>query len=332
MNPLPSFFRHNVLLKGISLALAIVVWAYIVGEQTQETEVTVPLQIKLPEDRTLVSQTHDALFVAIRGSRSAIDRADARPVTCVYSIGKEAPVGQYVFEITRDHFRTPPGVWIVSVKPSVVTVELDRLITKRLPVKARLYGKPAEGYQVPGDKVRVNPDAVLVTGPEGVLNKLEHVLTQDVSVVGQTRPFFRQVELEPIPGEKKREEEVLVDVTVPVEPVVLRETLKEIPVRVLASGRSALLAQADPEKVDLVVSGSEKAIQDLRANGLLAYVEVVGLQKGRYELPLKLVLPPEVTLISNLPVITVTRGQDLAAPPPAPPPAGPVSPDIKLGE
>ena len=63
----------------------------------------------------------------------------------------------------------------------------------------------------------------------------------------------------------------------------------------------------------------------------MAYVDVSNFKKGRYELPLKLELPPNVSLVSEQPVITVTLGEDLAGPLLAPT-AGAVEPDLGLLE
>jgi len=188
MNRLRAFLAHNLLIKFISLILSVMLWAYVVAEETQEIQRNVELEILVPETMTVVSTSHDTVVATLRGTRSALDLLEANPVKGFYPVGDKVPAGQFVFEVTRRHIRTPNGVKVVGINPSVLTAVLDKLVTRRLPVKVDLVGHPAEGFKVAEERIHVNPNAALITGPEQVLSKLEYVLTQPLSSVGQTRP------------------------------------------------------------------------------------------------------------------------------------------------
>jgi YbbR domain-containing protein len=312
MEYLRKFFAHNLLIKSISFVLALVLWAYVVGEETQEVQKMVSLEVIVPEDKTVVSQSTDAVRVTVRGTRSGLDLLDSRPLTCRYTVGEGATTGQFVFEITRRSIRKPTGIRVVGISPSVVTVVLDELVTRRLPIKVSLKGTPAEGYQVFDERISLNPNAVLITGPQEALSKLEYVRTRPISLVGQSRPFFRQVGIKPIQGER-RTVDTLVDVIIPIEPVLERQTLQKVKVQVLSSGRGLLHARVEPEVVDLSIAGAKKQVEKIEAGSLLAYVDVGEFKRGKYELPVQVILPPLVQLVSKTLTVQVILGEDLTS-------------------
>ncbi len=92
----------------------------------------------------------------------------------------------------------------------------------------------------------------------------------------------------------------------PIQKFFAKKTYDAVDVRVLGGALKAFPAKVGPSKVDLVLSGPKGLLNELEASGILAFVDCTGLEKGKYELSLTVVLPEGITLISDIPTIEVT--------------------------
>ena len=75
---------------------------------------------------------------------------------------------------------------VASVEPAEISLELERLATRRLPVRPVVTGVPAPGFVV--GEVRIVPDQMVLRGPGSRLGLLEYLETTPVSVEGATSP------------------------------------------------------------------------------------------------------------------------------------------------
>lgn len=62
-----------------------------------------------------------------------------------------------------------------------------KFVVKEVPVKPLFVGKSPEGYRVPFDKVRITPAKISVFGPEEIVDDLEDLRTDKISLGEYTR-------------------------------------------------------------------------------------------------------------------------------------------------
>jgi uncharacterized protein (TIGR00159 family) len=95
---------------------------------------------------------------------------------------QSAAVGTNEFTITGSNISLPPGIVLKTVQPRQVTVTLDRLVRKQLPVQVDWTGKlPADRIL---ESVRVMPETVELEGGNRIIENTETVYTQKVSLNG----------------------------------------------------------------------------------------------------------------------------------------------------
>ena len=88
----------------------------------------------------------------------------------------------------------PDNVKVMQIEPASIRIKLEPNLTKRLRVEAQLSGKVAEGREIYG--VELYPGEVEIEGPQSVVNKMERVLTEKVSLDGRDADFQTSVEVE----------------------------------------------------------------------------------------------------------------------------------------
>jgi YbbR domain-containing protein len=172
----------NLPLKLVSLVLAVLLWFVIAGEKTSEMGLSVPVELQnFPKDLELTGDPVDTVEVRLRASPGIIQRLTPGDVSAHIDL-VDAHEGERIVHLTPDSVRVPFGVTVVKISPSIITLNLERTLQKTVPVRPRLLGRPAPGYEVA--EVTTEPAEARITGPKSRVQEVESAYTEPVSVEG----------------------------------------------------------------------------------------------------------------------------------------------------
>jgi YbbR domain-containing protein len=178
-------------LKLLSLGFATLLWMFVVGEKRSEVSLSLPLELtRVPDNMVIVSRVPEVIRVRLNGPRTLLAATNPQPV----SIDVEGiQPGISAFTIPPSRLNLPRGIEVTNISPSVITLEADLKIRKIVPIKPRIKGTPAEGFEVAG--INVEPPEIEVEGAERALKQLREIPTEMVDVVGLEGSVARPVEL-----------------------------------------------------------------------------------------------------------------------------------------
>lgn len=304
-----AWLKYNFWLKLFALGIAVGVWFFASRGVYIRSSREVPVSLILAPEMTAWSITPSSVRVILDypQERGGIRKTEKEVIEVVHDLSDATTPGKFVFAVTSRDVRVPSRVRVVSIEPSRISAEVDRLVEKVLPVKVVYRGKPRPGYRIVGETV--NPTEVMVPGPEGLLKGMKAIETEPLMVMERSDSFYGHVELKPVtPLTGKKLEPVNVYVVIAEE---LREReLPEIPVTVLKEPGQTAEIVLDPSVVTLLLRGQEKDLDGITPGDVRAYVEIIDLETGSYELPLKTKLPKSIRLERADPaVIKVILGQ-----------------------
>ncbi len=172
----------NLPLKLVSLVLAVLLWFVIAGEKTSEMGLSVPVELQnFPKDLELTGDPVDTVEVRLRASPGIIQRLTPGDVSAHIDLA-DAHEGERIVHLTPDSVRVPFGVTVVKISPSIITLNLERTLQKTVPVRPRLLGRPAPGYEV--GEMTTEPAEVRIAGPKSRVQEVESAYTEPVSVEG----------------------------------------------------------------------------------------------------------------------------------------------------
>jgi YbbR domain-containing protein len=276
----PWPFRH-IGLKLLSLAIAVLLWMAVAGEETVERGLRVPLELQqLPAGIELTGDVPTTVDVRVRGASSALSRVSAGDVVAVLDL-RSARAGRRVFPLTTDQVRAPFGVDVVQVTPSAIGVVFEASASRRVPVVPAIDGHPEPGFVVGARSV--DPPSVEIVGPESAVKRATEVVTESVSVAG-ARDRVREVVTLGLTDPSLRVKSVrAATVTVQIVPAPMERTLRALPVH-LRNLSPALTAEASPTAVDVGLRGSREAMARIGGDQVSAYVDLAGLGAGQYQL------------------------------------------------
>lgn len=274
-------FRH-IGLKLLSLAIALLLWMAVSGEETVERSLRVPLELQqFPAGLELQGEVPATADVRVRGTSGALGRVSPGDVVAILDLRGARP-GRRLFHLTPEQVRAPFGVEVVQVSPPTIAMVFEISDSRQVAVVPSLDGKPAPGYVV--GKITTDPAAVDVVGPRSAVKRTSEAITEPVDISGATDSVTETVTVGLMDPTVRLKTPRATTVTVQIVPGSEERTLRSQPVH-LQGLPAHLSAQANPNAVDVTLRGSSRAVNDV--NEVNAYVDVSGLGEGDYTLPVR---------------------------------------------
>jgi YbbR domain-containing protein len=270
---------HHFGLKLLSLALALLLWMVVSGEETVDRGLRVPLELQqAPAGLELTGDIPTTVDVRVRGASGTLSRVSTGDVVAVLDL-RSAREGHRLFPLTPDQVRVPFGVEVVQVMPSAIAMAFERSASKQVAVVPAVDGRPAPGYVI-GAKT-ADPRTVEVVGPESAVKGVTEVLTEPVSVAGARQHVTQSVILGLLDSSLRLKNARSATVTVQIVPAPLERVLRMRPVHLRGLGPH-LEAQAVPATVDVAVRGAREALNRVEADDIVLYIDLTGLGVGLY--------------------------------------------------
>jgi YbbR domain-containing protein len=167
-------------LKIASAVLALVLWFFVNSRGHAGANIEVPVTfVNVPAGLTVLNAERHGVTLDIRGHDRFLRGLDTADVKVRVSLERARP-GQTSVAVTRDEIDLPAPLRVVSITPSNLSVFVEEVMQKRLPVRATVVGLPARGYVTRA--VEVSPDEVVVTGPRSEVREMRYVETEPVTI------------------------------------------------------------------------------------------------------------------------------------------------------
>ena len=264
-----SILRGNASLRLASVVLAAGLWFAIAGRQTAERGVTVPVEFRnVPRDLETTGDAVNAVDVRVRASPGLIDSLDAGKLLATVDLAGAAE-GERIVQLTAAVIQVPYGFRVIKITPSLLTLNLERTQRKTVPVRPRVIGRPAPGFEV--GEVVSSPAEVRVAGPRSRVQEIESAFTEPVSVEGLDRTTTGRVNVGLEDPLLRLEDGSRVVVTANVREAQETRTFEGL--AVAARGRPARLT---PSRVAVTVAGPASRVRALEASHLTAHVTLPG--------------------------------------------------------
>lgn len=248
----------NWILKLISLALATMLWYFVVGEDQVDINMLVPIEIiNLPTHLTISNQYKQDIEVTVRGPRSMIQELRNKNITRPVDLASAKP-GTIVIKNDENSIPLPIGIIVQRLQPTNITLLVDELIQKKFPISPVTEGALASGYEL--EKITLDPDHLLISGPKSILEKGNDGLkTYLIDLNNLNRSTTLQVHLNLEPDYLDLIGETVVTAQIEVNERMVELTVHDIPVNVRDSKGSLKI---DPDTITVKAKIPENLIKD----------------------------------------------------------------------
>jgi len=185
---LRRIFLEDWSLKLLSLAIAIVLWLLVTGQNQPVTaHVNVQLNFIRPPALEISNDPPRTVDVMLTGSRNKLDDLTSLDLVATVDL-TEQRAGERVLRLAdKAQITLPQGIKIDGFQPSAIPIRLEEVVDRQINVEPKLEGKPADGYEV--YSVYPNKGSISVRGPESHVNSLQKVITESIWLAGHKESF-----------------------------------------------------------------------------------------------------------------------------------------------
>ena len=191
--------RHNVWLKVLAVIISILIWLVVVNVSDPVTTTTfsgVPVEITNADVLTAEGKTYEMLSagtvtVTVNAKRTILDSISKdylKAVADMRDLNEET--GTIKLKVESNKYSEK--IDSMKAKEETISVSIDNLLKRQLPIYASVTGTPAEGFVI-GD-VTMDQNIVRISGPEKAVSEVSKV-TAEVSVDGMSSNVSTTVDL-----------------------------------------------------------------------------------------------------------------------------------------
>jgi hypothetical protein len=276
---IPAFLRHDIGLKLAALALAVFLWVNVAERRQVEVIADLPLKYtNMAPDMTFAAEVPKVARARVRGRGKFLKWR----MGDVYFAIDLSPAGAGIVThvVSPSEVVIPPDkdIEVLEViEPKAIRVELDTLVTRKLPPRLVFQGEMPEDKVMIG-RPHVEPADVVISGAKSVIGTLASVKTEEIDIgqIAKKGKVEAKIDLSGLPFVTSDVEEITVSArveprkelgipSVPVEPV---------------SGRG-IKGKFTPDSLDIMISGAESQVDSLDPQDLHLAVDVTNLPSGQ---------------------------------------------------
>jgi hypothetical protein len=281
-------------LRLASVGLAAGLWFVIAGRQTAERGLPVPLELRnVPRDLELTGDPVNSVDVRLRASPGLIDSLDPGKVRATIDLAG-AREGETIVQLAPDQVHVPFGFRVVKITPAILTLNLEATQRKRVPVRPRLIGRPAPGFEV--GSLSSDPAFVQVAGPRSRVQEVESAFTEAVSVDGARETVQQMVNVGLEDPLLRLDGSSRVRVTADVREAQETRVFEDLPV--VARGRPARIK---PSRAAVVLAGPATALASVEPDAVRVFVSLPADGPVPSRVPLSVDLPTGFQLVETRP-------------------------------
>jgi YbbR domain-containing protein len=179
---LHKYVFQNLLLKIVSLGLAILLWMAVARDPVAEMAVNAPIVFHhVPENLEISSEALPQTQIRVRGPTRQLRELAQTEVREELDLSNARP-GEITYELTPRNVPVPHGIQVVQVIPSLFRITFDTRATKQVPIHPRVLGTFVSGVHM--GQVTVDPPTVTIVGPEKRVNGIDSAITDPVDASG----------------------------------------------------------------------------------------------------------------------------------------------------
>ncbi|MCI0414335.1 hypothetical protein L0222_16280 [bacterium] len=294
---------NQLFLIGLSIGLSFLLWLWVGAQERSEIVVSVPLEyrnlarsLEIFPEKDLVTNVN----VWVKGTTNTIKNLKPNEISCWVDLS-DTKAGLRNFEIGPDQVKAPYGFSVLRITPSRISLRVDEVVSRKVPVTVRLEGEPAIGFKV--SEANVKPSEVEIRGPQSAVAAVRQALTDSIDVSRIQGTHTETVNVGVENSLVRITQTKSVQVTVNVSEITDVFTMR-VPVLV---GDTNAQVRFNPKTVRLDLLGPKSFFAQIKNEQIQVVLDVGALKPGVYDLTPRVVLDQEAQKKVSVKDITPPR-------------------------
>lgn len=289
--------KNNLNIKILSLLIAIMIWSYVMGiENPQITSYHrgVSVQAKGEEilnGKGLVLEKPFSADVSVQLSATKAELSNIKTKNIIAEVDlSNLESGESRVPVHVSIHGQPGKAEIKDVEPSSIIVNVEKIVSKNLPIEVKILGTVAAGYVL--EDVKPVFGYVRVTGSESAIENIKTV-TAYADISGKTKSFTTNSDIEildengvDVENIEKNNKKADINITiykskaVTIEPIFSGKLAENQTLEDLKVNPSEIVIKGPEEKIDNIVKITTNPIEYEKLKGSDKYPVTLNLPTG----------------------------------------------------
>jgi len=193
VNRLRRVLGQNLGLKLVSIGLAYLVWAWVVGRAPLVRFEQIPVDLQAPSGVVVLEFSPATVTVRLQGDPGVVRRINGADVVARIRVPRVDGRATKTLTIEPENVDGLPSGVDVQVREPQVKAVLESALVKTVRVTPRTTGKVPFGYRVA--QLQTDPGVVSVRGPVSAVRPLQTIVTDEIDLTGHSLPFTARATL-----------------------------------------------------------------------------------------------------------------------------------------
>ena len=272
-----KLITRNWFLKLFSVLLASFLWLTIATETNSVINRTVALEFQsIPPNMEITGETAREVDLQLRGSSNLLNEISPADLTAVVRLAGQPP-GEKNVPLSAQNVQTPFGIEVLRVNPPRVQFNLERTLSRQLPVRPTVEGEPAQDYVV--TDIVVSPPTVQVVGPESRIIRLESLPMTSIRIDGLQESVRESADLNVLDPLVRLQSLSSYEVTIQIKEVEVENVYKVV----LDPSLDRDLWFVQPSEIDVTIRGPKSMMGGYDPRPLYFTIDTDNLSPGTQE-------------------------------------------------
>ena len=280
----------QIFLISISIVLSFLLWMWVGAQERSEIAVSVPLEYRnLPRDLEILPDKNfiSSVNVWVKGTSTTVNNLRPNEISAWVDLSNTRS-GLRNFEMGPDEVRVPYGFSVLRINPSRISLRIEEVVTRSVPVTARLEGEPPLGYKLSESKV--TPPEVEIRGPQSAVASVRQAFTDSIDLSNIRGPYTEAtnvgIENSSVRIVDSKPVQVYLNVTEIQDVYTIR-----IPI---STDKIPAEVKFNPKIIRIDLLGSKTVLSEIKNDQIQVALDITGLKTGVYELTPQITIAPEI--------------------------------------
>jgi YbbR domain-containing protein len=281
---------NQIFFVALSIGLSFLLWLWVGAQERSEIAVSVPLEYRnLPRGLEILPDKNfiSSVNVWVKGTSTTVNNLLPSEISAWVDLSKTKS-GLRNFELGPDQVRAPYGFSVLRINPSHISLRIEEVVTRSVPVTPRLEGEPPLGYALTQSKV--TPAEVNVRGPQSAVASVRQAFTDsiDISTIHGTYSETTNVGVE--------NSSVRIVGTNSVQVFLNISEIQDVySLRIpISTDKMPPSVKFNPKTIRVDLMGPKTVLADIKIEQIHIALDVEGLKPGVYELTPQISFDPEI--------------------------------------
>lgn len=284
-------------LQFLSVLIAFFLWFYVLSSAETKLDKKVTVHYVLPDEYAIINKVPHKITYSLVGPRALIrslNKKDEHIKLNIANIYRDGELS-YEFNIENLGIKFPFGTTIESIKPNTVSVELEKKMSKVVPIKLQSVGEIPSDHKLM--QWSIVPNEIEISGPQSLIDSYVELKTSTIDLGEITQSGNKTIPIFSIDDRIELSHKV-VDYQYEVQPTRANMMIKNIPIYFLSQ---KVIASSNRRNVNLMVLAENSINLDLKREQIKVIAEIPDDADGKVTVDLQVKLPKGLYLLEVMP-------------------------------